>query len=119
MSARAAATSPAEARGKHHTKGVRLTPRAAVLLVSIVIVSMFAIAPMRAYLVQRGQLDKLEQQAADLEAQNAELEHRVQDLNDPATLQLLARECLGMADPGQIVFVLIPKGHAPTPPDCG
>jgi cell division protein FtsB len=119
MSARATATSPAEPRGKKHTKGVRLTPRAAVLVVSVLIVAMFAIAPMRAYLVQRGQLHRLEQQASDLEAKNAELEHHVQDLNDPATLQLLARECLGMVEPGQIAFVVIPRGRAPTPPNCG
>jgi cell division protein FtsB len=118
MSARATATSPAEARGKKQTKGVRLTPRAAVLLVSILIVAMFSIAPMRAYLVQRSQLHELEHKAADLEAKNADLERHVQQLNDPATLQLLARECLGMVDPGEIAFVVIPKGRAPTPPDC-
>jgi cell division protein FtsB len=118
VSARATATSPAETRGKKQTKGVRLTPRAAVLLVSVLIVAMFAIAPMRAYLAQRSQLHQLEQKAADLEGKNADLERHVQDLNDPATLQLLARECLGMVEPGQIAFVVIPKGRAPTPPDC-
>jgi cell division protein FtsB len=118
VSARATATSPAKPRGKNQTKGVRLTPRAAVLLVSVLIVAMFSIAPMRAYLAQRNQLHRLERQAADLEAKNADLERHVQELNDPATLQLLARECLGMVDPGQIAFVVIPKGRAPTPPDC-
>jgi cell division protein FtsB len=117
MTARATATSPAEARGKHH-KGVRLTPRAAVLLVSVLVVTMCAIAPMRAYLAQRGQLHQLEQQAADLEAKNAALERHVQELNDPATMQRLARECLGMVEPGRIAFVVIPNGHAPAPPDC-
>jgi cell division protein FtsB len=118
MTARATATSPAEARGKNHTGGVRLTPRAAVLLVSVLIVTMCAIAPMRAYLVQRRVLHQLEQKAGDLEATNAGLERHVQQLNDPATLQRLARECLGMVEPGRIAFVVIPKGRAPKPPDC-
>ncbi len=119
MSARATATSPAGTRGKKQTKGVRLTPRAAVLVVSILVVAMCAIAPMRAYLAERDQLHQLEQQAAELEAKNAELERHVQELNDPATLRRLARECLGMVEPGRVAFVVIPKGRAPTPPDCG
>ena len=41
------------------------------------------------------------------------------DLNDPRTLERLARECLGMVRPGQIAFVTIPKHAAPIPPDCG
>ena len=44
---------------------------------------------------------------------------RIADLNDPPTLERLARECLGMVKPGEIAFVPIPKGRAPTPPDCG
>ena len=49
----------------------------------------------------------------------AELERRIADLNDPSTLERLARECLGMVNPGEIAFVPIPKGRAPTLPDCG
>jgi cell division protein FtsB len=120
VSSRAAATSPAAPRGKqtdHHAR-VRLTPRAAVLVFSVFLVAMFAIAPVRSYLDQRGRLQDLERQAAVLEQQNLDLKTRIADLNDPRTLERLARECLGMVKPGEVAFVTIPKGEAPTPPDC-
>jgi hypothetical protein len=100
MSARATATSPAGAQGEHtaHRAKVRLTPRAAVLFLSIFIVAIFAIAPTRAFFAQRAQLA---------------------ELLDPRTLERLARECVGMVRPGETGFVVIPRGEAPTPPDCG
>jgi len=124
MSARATATSPAAARGKQRQRPsgsgrVRLTPRASILVVAIFLVCVFAVAPMRAYLVQRTELQGLQRQADQLQQQNTELERRIADLNDPSTLERLARECLGMVKPGEIAFVPIPKGRAPTPPDCG
>ena len=130
MSSRAAATSPAATRGKHQPRPAvkaaaptrprtRLTPRAAVLVFSVFVVATFAIAPVRGYLDQRVQLAELERQAAVLERENATLRGRIADLNDPRTLERLARECLGMVDPGEIGFVTIPKGEAPSPPDCG
>jgi cell division protein FtsB len=96
-----------------------LTPRASILLFAIFLVGVFAVAPMRAYLVQRSELQGLQRQADQLKQQNIELGRRIADLNDPATLERLARECLGMVNPGEIAFVPIPKGRAPTPPDCG
>jgi cell division protein FtsB len=98
---------------------IRLTPRAAVLVFSVFVVAMFAIAPIRGYLGQRSQLAELERQAAVLEEQNAALKARIDDLNDPRTLERLARECLGMVKPGELAFVTVPKGEAPAPPDCG
>jgi cell division protein FtsB len=127
VSSRAAATSPAATRGKtatppphtaHHAR-VRLTPRAAVLVFSVFLVAMFAIAPARAYLEQRAELHQLEQQAAQLAASNDELRSRIADLNDPRTLERLARECLGMVMPGETAYVVLPADRAPTPPDCG
>ena len=90
-----------------------------VLFLSVFIVAIFSIAPVRAYLAQRTQLDDLERQALVLERQNAELHDRIADLYDPQTLERLARECLGMVLPGEIGFVTIPRDRAPTPPDCG
>jgi cell division protein FtsB len=125
MSARATATSPAGARGNDRKRPsvrsgrVRLTPRASILLFAVFVVAVFAVAPMRAYLVQRSEFQGLQRQADQLEQQNTELERRIADLNDPSTLERLARECLGMVNPGEIAFVPIPKGRAPTLPDCG
>jgi cell division protein FtsB len=121
MSARATATSPAAAQGKEapHRATVKLTPRAAVLVFAVFVVSIAAIAPVRSYLEQRGQVQQLERQASQLAFRNAELRRQIADLSDPYTLERLARECLGMVKPGEIAFVTIPKGQAPTPPDCG
>ena len=98
---------------------MRPSPRASILLIAVFLAAVFAVAPMRAYLGQRAELHSLQQQTEVLQQQNTELERRIADLNDPATLERLARECLGMVRPGEIAFVPIPKGRAPTPPDCG
>jgi cell division protein FtsB len=98
---------------------MRATPRASILLFAVFLAVVFAVAPMRAYLHQRAELSDLQRQADLLERQNTALERRIADLNDPETLERLARECLGMVEPGEIAFVPIPKGRAPTPPDCG
>ena len=125
MSARATATSPAGARGEKEkerrpgTARMRPTPRASILMFVVFLVAVFAVAPTRAYLHQRAELSELQRQADQLQQQNTDLERRIADLNDPATLERLARECLGMVEPGEIAFVPIPKGQAPTPPDCG
>jgi cell division protein FtsB len=127
MSARVTATSPAGARGKKEkekergspTARIRPTPRASILMFVVFLVVVFAVAPTRAYLHQRAQLSDLQRQADQLQQQNTDLERRIAGLNDPATLERLARECLGMVEPGEIAFVPIPKGRAPTPPDCG
>jgi len=122
MSARATATSPAAAQGRRtgaHRGRARLTPRAAVLCFSMFVVAAFAIAPARAYLDQRAQLADLQHRQAALTEQNRVLQLRVADLSDPLTLERLARECLGMVQPGEIGFAAIPKGRAPVPPDCG
>jgi cell division protein FtsL len=98
---------------------MRPSPRASILLFAVFLAVVFAVAPMRAYLHQQDELSELQRRADQLEQQNTDLEQRIADLNDPATLERLARECLGMVEPGEIAFVPIPKGHAPTPPDCG
>jgi cell division protein FtsB len=126
VSSRAAATSPAATRGKparpphtaHHAR-VRVTPRAAVLVFAIFFLGMLAIAPTRAYFEQRSRLTDLERQAAELVSSNDALRERIRDLNDPATLERLARACLGMVMPGETAYVILPADDAPTPPDCG
>jgi len=88
--------------------GVRLSRRAAVLFVLVCVVLACAVAPFRAYLVQRAQLHALQQQARVLEGQNAALSQRIARLNDPTYLERLARECLGMVKPGETAYVIVP-----------
>ena len=124
MSARATATSPAEAQGENDTprepatEGLRLTPRASILAFVVFIAAIFAVAPGRAYLQQRGEQRRLSQQVTQLQQQNDGLQHQMEQLQEPAELERLARECLGMVNPGEIAFVPIHRGKAPTPPAC-
>jgi cell division protein FtsB len=95
-----------------------LSGRAAILLLAVFLLAMVSIAPTRVWLDQRARLRDLEAQAQQLEAANARLEARVADLRDPETLERLARECLGMVEPGEIAIITVPKNGAPTPPAC-
>jgi len=83
----------------------RLTGRAAVLLVALTILIFMAGVPARQYLGERGRIADLERQATELEALNADLRAQISRLNDPVELERLARACLGMVAPGEVVFV--------------
>jgi cell division protein FtsL len=97
---------------------LRVTPRAAILAVIVVALLISMVVPFKAYLAQRSQLAELERQTQLLEQRNAELREQVDRLGDPAYLEQVARECLGMVRPGEIAFVVVPKGGTPTPARC-
>jgi cell division protein FtsB len=83
----------------------RLTGRAGFLLVALTVLLVMAMVPARQYLDQRARIGELERRTAELEAQNAELREEISRLHDPAELERLARECLGMVAPGEVAFV--------------
>jgi cell division protein FtsB len=83
----------------------RLTARAGALVVIVTLLGVLALVPARAYLDQRARVAALELQAQRLEDQNATLANAIAKLHDPAELERLARECLGMVKPGEIAFV--------------
>jgi cell division protein FtsB len=98
---------------------VRVSARAVVLLVVVLTVMTFAITPLRALLGQRDELDRLAQQSQELQRRNDALQDRIVRLQDPAYLERLARECLGMVAPGETAFVIVPEDGPPPPsPDC-
>ena len=97
-----------------------LTPRAAILAVVVAAILVYLVVPLRTYVAQRNHLTQLERQTQILEQQNARLAREVQMLKDPAQLERLARECLGMVKKGEIGFIVVPegtKGRA-QPADC-
>ena len=104
------------ARGR--VSRARLTARAAVLAVIVLTLLTLAVAPLRALIDQRAHLAQLERQAEDLAARNADLEARIDRFNDPAYLEQLARECLGLVRPGETAFVMVPTHGAPLTPRC-
>jgi cell division protein FtsB len=97
---------------------VRLTAQAAMLLIVMLVIFAFALAPLRAYLGQRSALADVQRQAEKLERQNERLQERLLELNDPRELERLARACLGMVRPGETAFVTVPQTGYPKPPAC-
>ena len=94
----------------------RLTGRAAVLLVAIALLVVMALVPIGRFLEQRAAIADLERRAAQLEDRNAALRAEISKLHDPAELEKLARECLGMVAPGEVAFVT--AGEVPARADC-
>jgi len=96
----------------------RLTARAAILAALVALVALAAIVPVRQMLAQGDRIAELERQAQLVADANRELEHEVARLRDPAQMERLARECLGMVHPGETAFVVVPKQGSPQPADC-
>jgi cell division protein FtsB len=87
----------------------RVTGRALALLVIVGALLVAAMYPLRAWINERSQITGLEQKVAQLERQTADYDRQIAQLHDPAYLERLARECLGMIKPGEIGFVVVPK----------
>lgn len=96
----------------------RITARAAVFVTLVTLLSVMAISPVRLYLEQRDQIQRLERQTAELVASNEALDQRLARLKDPAYVERLARECLGMVRRGETAFVVVRKGEQPEPTSC-
>jgi cell division protein FtsB len=109
------ATARPTSRALSH-QGPRLTGRAAGLFITLGLLVLLALVPARALLAQRATMADLERRATELERQNAELRQEISRLNDPAELERLARECLGMVGPGEIA--LVPQDASPARADC-
>ncbi len=90
----------------------KLTGRAAFLLVAVGLLALFSLGPIRAYVGQRAEITELELKAQRLEDANAKLRGEISRLSDPAELERLARECLGMVRAGETAFVR--GGDAPS-----
>jgi cell division protein FtsB len=97
---------------------VRFTARAVVLAVVVMLIGFAFIDPVRAYLAERAHIAQLERQVHTLQVANTALKNRTKQLQDPAYLERLARECLGMVEPGDIAFVSVPKGSKTGSPSC-
>ncbi len=92
---------------------VRLTGRAALLVIVVTMLGLFSIVPIRQYLAQRAEIAHLEQRAAQLERSNQALRSDIRRLHDPEYLERLARACLGMVKPGEVAFVSRSSGTDP------
>lgn len=96
----------------------RLTRRAALLGAILLMLVATAIVPLRQYLSQRSRIGALEKKIEVLVQERSRLERRVERLQDPAELERIARECLGMVKPGEIAFVSVPENGRLPETDC-
>ena len=97
---------------------VRITARAALLLVIVLILLAFGMAPLRAYMEERSKIAELQRQAAVLEQATDHLDRRIAELNDPTELERIARECLVMVGPGETAFIMVPSDGGSPATDC-
>jgi cell division protein FtsB len=96
---------------------LRLTGRAVVLAVILILTGVASAGVVRQYLGQRAEIDRLEQEVRSIEADRLRLEEEIARLHDPVHLERLARECLGMVKPGEIRFV-VPDDSGTPPARC-
>jgi cell division protein FtsB len=111
----------AVARSDVRRSRLQLSPRAAILALAVAALLIYLVVPLRTYIAQRDRLNQLERQTQILEEQKTKLQQQVELLQDPAYLERIARECLGMVKKGEIGFIVVPEGSSqpPGPPtDC-
>ena len=82
-----------------------LSLRSALVALAILAMLLVASGPVRALYEQNQQIQRLAAKATELEAENAAIRAEITRLKDPAVLEQLARECLGMVRPGESAVV--------------
>ncbi|RVW03138.1 FtsB family cell division protein [Rhodococcus xishaensis] len=99
------------------------TGRAVVLGVVICALALTLAVPMRTYLSQRAEADRLASEQQDLEQELLELERQQEQIDDPAWIAAQARERLGLVRPGETPYKVQlpgdykpPEEEAPPPP---
>lgn len=56
------------------------------------------------------QIEAIQEKLAQLDQENKDLQQRIQNLKtDPATIEKIARDRMGLARPGELIFSLPPK----------
>ncbi len=80
--------------------------RAVAFLVVLVVLALFLAMPMRTYISQRSEFNRLQAQNVALEQEIGELTRKVNQQNDPAYIEQQARERLQYKKPGEKLVVL-------------
>jgi cell division protein FtsB len=85
-----------------------------VLAAIILVLAVAAAGPVRNFLAQRSEIDRLEARITELETERSQLTRELERIRDPDYVEQLAR-CMGMVRPGEIAFV---NPEAPRPKGC-
>lgn len=99
----------------HGLLGLSSTRRAAVLALVVCALVLSVAVPLRNYLAQRGALEDTMQQQDTLRRQVDELERRRTQLQDPAQVEVEARERLRYVRPGETPYVVQLPTATPAP----
>jgi cell division protein FtsB len=108
-SGRAAGGSSGQAGGKIPASlpRPRFTPRAAILALVICSIALSLAYPVREYIAQRRQIDRLLDQRHQIGTRLKSLEHKQRMLNKPVYIEKLARDRLHMCLPTQMCYEII------------
>jgi cell division protein FtsL len=82
--------------------------RRVMLLIGLLVAAFLIFFPTKQLVEQRVRVQRLEQRLAAVEQENAELEAHVRRLEDPAEIEVLAREKLGLVEPGERAYLFAP-----------
>jgi len=104
---------------KERRQGVRHSPLVAVVLIAALAVTLAGIFPFRQILAQNRQVETTEAKLTALQAENAALEDQIRALNSDVELERMAREELGVVEPGEVGYTVYsePGSELPTVPD--
>lgn len=83
----------------------------AVALLSLVVYVMLA-APGRRYLDQRSEVGERREQLQEITDRNAEMEQRLERLDDPDEIQRIARRDYGLVTEGEESYTILPPSTA-------
>ena len=87
--------------------------RGAVIATVLGVLLMSALYPLRQYASQDSHVASLVQQERALRGKIAELRRQQELLLSDQEIERVAREELGMVQPGEVAFAVVPGGHAP------
>ena len=107
------AESPPELRARRRAaRRTALTGRAAILAVVLAVLGLSVAYPLRQYLVQRAEINRLSRQVHEQQRRVVELQAERQRWDDPAYIKAQARERLHFCMPGQTCYVTIDGGSS-------
>ncbi|MGH9279860.1 MAG: FtsB family cell division protein [Acidimicrobiales bacterium] len=92
---------------------MRHRPWLVASLVALIGVVLLAVFPVRAYIDQQRQRDDLAQSLLTLTAENQRLSERVTWLQQPDTIERLARDRYQLVRPGEEAYAILPDAADP------
>ena len=104
---------------RNRDQGARHSPLIAVVLIAALAVTLAGIFPFRQILAQNRQVETTQAKLDALQAENGALEDHIEALNTDVELERIAREQLGMVEPGEtgITTYSPPGSELPAQPD--